>query len=888
MSLNAHDSDARQAGPKIILKSGDQYQLWRERMATYCWAYTRLDVFSLTDDECVELITAHDEKEDAKPAANPVGICWDVLCKHLSDDLFLKVAHVGKGKIESLISEIRASLAVSTIEDVQPLRVELYGVDMVRDCGGDLQTYISYIISRRNKLKFLDSEVPQNELIHIFIKGLSPVFQPLQVHFAIPNTLPEQFDAVVAIVRKFSNSPAVAKELAKHRVATTNVLAATTSSKEKTIYCRLFAQHGTCRFGDKCKFSHGGVTTQNSQQSSRSPTPTIVCHYCKKKGHVASVCKKRAADSNKETKAPPISLLVEDDTPADLDTEHPEDSFNPIVLMYSSVPHSSCENNSWVCDSGATSSATYNSADCVDIQDCNVTVTAAGSSFTVLKKGTALICVIDTAGKKQQLRVSNCLISERFPYKLLALQSFTSRGFSIYMQQSHLTLLNKAMNISLRATHDKVSRLFLLQGCVQNGQNEKITQQPAVAVGRDLSKPAQCLSADFVFAVSPVVEQRQAKQLLARSYTSAEASNELWKLHLRHGHTNFSDLCRQYGIQPPSNFPVCMSCLMGKSHVYGHDSGQSFMRATRPGEGLHSDVRGPYPVQTPSGCVYLLIIVDDFSRRIFGLKSQTEWYELFPKFVLRIEAELGKQNCISWLLTDNGGIYCAQEMEAFYSSKGIQHRLSAPYSQWMDHTAERNMRTIGEMSLTMLIHANLPRKAWGWATLQAIEILNRTASSKSINAKAGTKSNASRLEKWKGTSLPSQGRGLYPFGCLALKHIPAPTRTKLDSHAVPTVYLGIDANSRAFLLGSIYDLYTSVSIEVTFVEDRFPFKSSEQVDHSLSQPTSSPSTPYCTGSVPVPSTTISATPGKASNTTLEKPTYSTGSSFRSAFAYYHS
>src|SRR6185437_11172301 len=123
MSLNAHDSDARQAGPKIILKSGDQYQLWRERMATYCWAYTRLDVFSLTDDECVELITAHDEKEDAKPAANPVGICWDVLCKHLSDDLFLKVAHVGKGKIESLISEIRASLAVSTIEDVQPLRV---------------------------------------------------------------------------------------------------------------------------------------------------------------------------------------------------------------------------------------------------------------------------------------------------------------------------------------------------------------------------------------------------------------------------------------------------------------------------------------------------------------------------------------------------------------------------------------------------------------------------------------------------------------------------------------------------------------------------------------------------------------------------------------------
>jgi len=37
------------------------------------------------------------------------------------------------------------------------------------------------------------------------------------------------------------------------------------------------------------------------------------------------------------------------------------------------------------------------------------------------------------------------------------------------------------------------------------------------------------------------------------------------------------------------------------------------------------------------------------------------------------------------------------------------------------------------------------------------------------------------------------------------------------------VYLGIDGPSRAYLLGSLYDLVTSVSVEVTFVEDSFPF-----------------------------------------------------------------
>jgi hypothetical protein len=175
-------------------------------MASYCWALTRLDVFALSDEDCENLMTAHEEKK-AKISTDPVGICWDILTKHLSDDLFLKVSHVGKGRIGSLVAEIRASLAVSTVEDVQPLRVDLHGVDMVRDCGNDLQTYISFIISRRNKLQFLNSEVPQNELIHIFIKGLSPIFQPLQVHFAIPGTLPDEFEKVVAIVRKFSAAP---------------------------------------------------------------------------------------------------------------------------------------------------------------------------------------------------------------------------------------------------------------------------------------------------------------------------------------------------------------------------------------------------------------------------------------------------------------------------------------------------------------------------------------------------------------------------------------------------------------------------------------------------------------------------------------------------------
>ena len=91
-------------------------------------------------------------------------------------------------------------------------------------------------------------------------------------------------------------------------------------------------------------------------------------------------------------------------------------------------------------------------------------------------------------------------------------------------------------------------------------------------------------------------------------------------------------------------------------------------------------------------------------------------------------------------------------MSAFCAVRGIQQRFSAPYAQWMDHTAERNMRTIGEMTVTTLIHANLPKYAWGYAILHAIDVINRTAESNKANKKAGFETNFSRLERWKGHS----------------------------------------------------------------------------------------------------------------------------------------
>lgn len=305
----------------------------------------------------------------------------------------------------------------------------------------------------------------------------------------------------------------------------------------------------------------------------------------------------------------------------------------------------------------------------------------------------------------------------------------------------------------------------------------------------------------------------------------ANDADLLWKLHLRHGHRNFADICRQYDLQIPKPMPACTSCIMGKSHVHPHLS-NGFERASRVAEGFHSDFRGPFNVPTPQGYLYFLSIIDDFSGRIFPFltKSTDEWYGIWTKFVAQVEAERGRANVIAWILTDNGAVYKSQQMAAFCASKGIQQRFSAPYAQWMNHTAERNMRTIGEMAVTTLVHSNLPRPAWGYAMLAAVEVINRTSDSVDANKTAGVPAKFSPLEKWKGKELPGQTKALYPFGCLAFKHVPAVLRNKLDQHATPAVYLGVDPNCRAYLLGSLFDLQTSTSVEVTFVENVFPFR----------------------------------------------------------------
>ena len=136
---------------------------------------------------------------------------------------------------------------------------------------------------------------------------------------------------------------------------------------------------------------------------------------------------------------------------------------NPFaMLMTVSIP-TRAKLPSWVVDSGATYSATFDESECVNIQRCNIQVIAAGHRFSVKKKGTAVVHTIDQLGNKVCLTLSNCLISPLFPYRLLSVNAFTRKGHTVTFAQDQARITNHVNNAVLIADRDPASQLLLLR-----------------------------------------------------------------------------------------------------------------------------------------------------------------------------------------------------------------------------------------------------------------------------------------------------------------------------------------------------------------------------------------------------------------------------------------
>ncbi len=131
-----------------VLHTADQYATWKQRVTTACWAASHRDIFELKDEECAAAL--HEYKNQKKEKVDDwVAKCWMIITTSLHDELNAKISHITPGHIQSLLAEINAALVVNDWEDVQQLRMQLYASNMQKDCGSDLQSWVSFLIQKQ-------------------------------------------------------------------------------------------------------------------------------------------------------------------------------------------------------------------------------------------------------------------------------------------------------------------------------------------------------------------------------------------------------------------------------------------------------------------------------------------------------------------------------------------------------------------------------------------------------------------------------------------------------------------------------------------------------------------------------------------------------------------
>jgi transposase InsO family protein len=122
---------------------------------------------------------------------------------------------------------------------------------------------------------------------------------------------------------------------------------------------------------------------------------------------------------------------------------------------------------------------------------------------------------------------------------------------------------------------------------------------------------------------------------------------------------------------------VCVPCHHGKMIIASHSLINTMM-AEQPGQLLHMNNVDPSRVRSMGDKLYVLVIVDDYSRysRIFFLESNDEVFEHFQSLPLRLNNE--HPNYLKAIHSDNGTEFRNASFDYFCLEHSVDQLFSTP------------------------------------------------------------------------------------------------------------------------------------------------------------------------------------------------------------------
>ncbi|KAJ1518934.1 hypothetical protein ONE63_011456 [Megalurothrips usitatus] len=259
------------------------------------------------------------------------------------------------------------------------------------------------------------------------------------------------------------------------------------------------------------------------------------------------------------------------------------------------------------------------------------------------------------------------------------------------------------------------------------------------------------------------------------SLTGKRASVDLW--HRRFGHlVTLPKVCEVKG-KLSSN---CETCLAGKAKKKPFAASES--RAKENLEIVHSDVC-EVPDYSLNRSKYFITFLDDHSRysEVGIMKKKSEAFENFKQFMAKAE-RLQNLKLIA-LQTDNGGEYTSQEFSTFLSEKGIERRLSIPYTPEQNGRAERLNQTLLQIARYRL------KTGFLWYKKELME---------------------------------EDFEMLKVFGCEAW--MKTHDKVKLKIRAERCVFMGLSPEQKGFKLWHLKQQHFVSARNVNFNEEIYPFK----------------------------------------------------------------
>ncbi|KAJ6856654.1 hypothetical protein NC651_038340 [Populus alba x Populus x berolinensis] len=206
---------------------------------------------------------------------------------------------------------------------------------------------------------------------------------------------------------------------------------------------------------------------------------------------------------------------------------------------------------------------------------------------------------------------------------------------------------------------------------------------------------------------------------------------------------------------------ICENCLVGRQYRDPF-SKASMWRASNILQLVHADICGPINPVLNGKKRYLIMFIDDFSRKtwVYFLMEKSKALSTFKSYKARVEKET--ESYIQSLRTDRGGEFTSQDFTNFYN----------------EH--ERKNRTIMNMVRSMLTAKQFPKTFWPEAVNWTMHILNRCPT---LAVK-----NKTPVEVWNGHK-PSVDY-FRVFGCISHVCVLDSKRVKLNVKSLKCILLG--------------------------------------------------------------------------------------------------